>query len=278
MNFQDENFPTPNQKLEKCEFEFSQKQEDYIGRIKITGDLNISKKYNLHFLIKNLLFPLSEKFIFTFDLVNFISICERIDNYFTGSRNPIKTLNEGMNIFFQEILNRPDVISSITFIEFFKIEERNSKSSLLPLKELISVKIKVWEDEMLVHRVSYDPDNRILVLNCKLNGLFANFGRIWSVIEKVNLSALEVYHVKYVQQGDRIELNHKLTYMSQDMINDVTLFYGDISASTSFVPDKPNGNTFPEYTKESDNLQDNIENRSDALNESVLTISNWHQE
>jgi hypothetical protein len=270
MNFQEEKKQEQKRILEKCEFEFSQKQEDYVGRIKITGDLNVAKKYTLHFLIKNLLFPLSEKFIFIFDVVNFISVCERIDNYFTGSRNPIKTLNEGMKIFFEEILKRPDIISCITFIEFFKIEEKNSKSSLLPLKELISVKIKVWEDEMLVHNVSYDPDNRTLVLNCKLNGLFANFGRIWSVVEKVNLSAVEVYHMKYIAQGNRIELNHKLTFMSQDMISDVRLYLGQVNFQKSFHPNH--------VSHQNQDSSEDIENCSDALNESVLTVSNWHQE
>jgi hypothetical protein len=170
-----------------------------------------------------------------------------------------------MKSFFEEILQRPDIISSITFIEFFKTEEKSSKASLLPLKELISVKIKVWEDEMLVHRVSYDPDKKVLVLNCKLNGLFANFGRIWSVIEKVNLSALEVYKIKYVPQGNRVELNHKLTFMSQEMINDVRLFFGKIE---------------PKNEKKSFTYDDgeDKENSSDKLNESIMTISNWHQE
>jgi hypothetical protein len=219
------------------------------------------------------MFPLSEKFIFTFDLVTFITTCERIDNYFTGSRNPIQTLNDGMKVFFKEILLRADILASITFIEFFKLKEESSKSSLLPLKHLFSAKIKVWEDEMLVHRVSYDADNRVLILNCKLNGLFANFGRIWSVVEKVNLSALEVYHVKPGQMGRRVELGHKLTYMSQEMVNDVNLIHLRNTNSK-------NSEDFTNFNKrmvDDEDLEDK-ENVSDPLNESILTVSNWHQE
>ena len=254
--------------LKKCEFEFSKNESDYICRLKIEGPTIISKKYNLRVLIKSLLYPLSEKFIFIFDLICFISSCERIDNFFTGSKNPIETLNSGMNLFLQEILLRPDVVSSMNFMEFFKLKEKSSKASLLPLKELISVKIKAWEDEMLVHKVNYDSDNRVLVLNCKLNGMFANFGRIWSVIEKVNLSAIEVYHTQIISQGNRIELNHKLTFMSQEMVNDVNLFFNHEDQTQDLNSSEEN---FPNFEEEK-------ENSFEALNESVMTVSDWHQE
>ena len=257
-------------KLAKCDFEFSTNQKDYVCRLKIEGPETLSKKYSLGFLLKHLFFPLSEKFIFVFDLSTFITTCERIDNFFTGSRNPIQTLNEGANTFFSEMLKRPDILSSMTFLEFFKLKEERSKSSLLPLKELMNLQVQAWDDEMLVHTLKYDPVHRVLILNCKLNGIFANFGRIWSVIEKVNLSALEVYHIKRGKMGRSIEVNHKLTYMSQEIVNDVTLVHeiliNEDTQASGFEDDKFE-----------DPLEDK-ENVSDPLNESVMTISNWHQE
>ena len=257
--------------LEKCNFEYSTSDADYICRLKLTGKKILCKKYKLHFLLKNLLFPLSEKFIFVFNLVSFIGTCERIDNFLTGSRNPIKTLNQGMNTFFQEILTRADVTNSMTFILFFKLNEKLTKASLLPLKELIKTEIKAWDDEFLVHRVRYDSDHRVLVLNCKLSGMFANFGRIWSVIEKVNLSAIEVYHVKQLDQGKRVDLNHKLTFMSQEMVNDVNIHFEKFQEPPSTEQKSGKENT-AFFTVE------NKENEHDPLNESVMTISDWHQE
>ena len=121
---------------------------------------------------------------------------------------------------------------------------------------------------MLVHKVNYDSDNRVLVLNCKLNGMFANFGRIWSVIEKVNLSAIEVYHTQIISQGNRIELNHKLTFMSQEMVNDVNLFFNHEDQTQDLNSSEEN---FPNFEEEK-------ENSFEALNESVMTVSDWHQE
>lgn len=217
--------------LEKCVAEYSLAREDYIFKLKIEAPKKIAKLDTLSNCIKNFLFPLSQDFIFSFQLENFLSSCENIDSFLLGSKNPIQTLQTGMSSFLEECFNRDDVMGSMPFGKYFSLGESLSKVNLLPLKQVLCYESKVAEEEMVIKNADFDCGSNILVLTSQLSGFLANFGRIWSIVEEVPLTCVEVLELKVEESIGKVEIKNLLTYRSEDVIQCGSLMIGVSGAS-----------------------------------------------
>ena len=254
--------------LEKLSAEFCDSRQDYICKIKITGPKKLARQDNLTHCLKHLLFPLSQDFIFFFDLESFLSTCENLDSFLGGSRNPIQTLQAGMTYILRECLARDDVTGSMIFGNYFKLGEGLSKVSLLPLKQVLCSESRVAEEEMVIRSVRFDSASGVLLLTSQLNGFLANFGRIWSIIEEVPLTCVEVLKLKVDPDFSKVELKNLLTFRSEELIVSANLVVEDPEEAKR-VKEKAD-----DYKKEEDSGE-NKENSFD-MNESIL--GEWHVE